>query len=268
MITDHGTSSYARRKQNDSANEDEANDDQCAPNALNEDKYHSNITNIQMQLDNIKVEFGLTFFSFVEKNSFCLWIFYFLFNLIQQQQVNAIQKDDEQTTSLKVPKLKLSLKLTKPFQAVESEQSSTESDSGSDDEDNDTTMQSGMLHQMDSNQQENEQQQQQQHQDQYAYDANNSLLADANESGSTAQTNTSIEEPTQNDYDNAFSAHVEALQAPSDATVTTQLPQHELHHANDVSISGEERTIDEQTNDVAHVNVSIIDRFIASKSKY
>lgn len=47
-----------RIEQNDSANEEEAIDDECAAiNTVNDSKYSnmSDITNIQMQLDNIKV---------------------------------------------------------------------------------------------------------------------------------------------------------------------------------------------------------------------
>lgn len=59
VSNEHGSSSYMRIEQNDSANEEEAIDDEStALNAVNDTKYHSNmsdITNIQMQLDNIKV---------------------------------------------------------------------------------------------------------------------------------------------------------------------------------------------------------------------
>lgn len=63
MSNEHGslsTSSYMNvEQQNDSANENETIDDQSvASNTMNASKYHSNmsdITNIQMRLDNIQV---------------------------------------------------------------------------------------------------------------------------------------------------------------------------------------------------------------------
>lgn len=220
VITEHGSSSYMRDEQNDSANEEEANADEDSTNA------HSNmsdITNIQMQLDNIKVRkmrtssFSISnhFRSIEKKKSFfSLFVCVFSFSS-PQQQMNAMQKtsisqqkDDEQ---MKVPKL--TLKLSKSFQkSMESEQSSTESDSGSDndndneEEENDTAMQGGMSNEMNSDHHQinrnnqtlalssAEHQEQLQQHEQYPYDANDSLFEssdrftnNANESESTAK---------------------------------------------------------------------------------
>lgn len=79
--TDHGSPSYIRRpEQHDSANEDDTIEENNAPNALNDKKYHSNmsdITNIQMQFDNIKVfiTFGSFCFSDIISSYFCRFYF-------------------------------------------------------------------------------------------------------------------------------------------------------------------------------------------------
>lgn len=188
VVAGHGTSYIDA--ENESANEDETID-------IDDSKYNQNmsdITNIQMRLDNIQVCVQATKPTqspSLSKESFLHQTFQLKF--ISQQQMSAMQKtsvsqpkDEEQ----KVPKLKL--KLTQPFQnPVESEQSSTESDSDSDneneDEENATHEQSNMSNEIGTNDTELQLQQQQlsqlpeqQLQQQYPYDGSSCLMDTSN----------------------------------------------------------------------------------------
>lgn len=202
-------------------------------------------------------------------------------NAMQKTSTSQPQNDEDQMPMLKVPKLKL--KLSKPYEEpVESEQSSSESDSGSDnenendDEENASAMSTEMnshdhLNQHDqtmpsteyaflSDQQQQEQQQHLQQHDQYAYDANNSLLdvsdrfaENANESGSSAKntsTDSTDDKITQH-ADDQYPAHFE-----NDASVLPLAP----HHPNDGSATftdiAEQRNLTVDTNNMANSNVS------------
>lgn len=208
-----------------------------------------------------------------------------------QQQQQKDDDNDEQMPLLKVPKL--TLKLSKPYEKpVDSEQSSTESDSGSDnendDEENDNDNANGMSTEMncnDLNQHDlgipsteypfssGEQQQQQpqhfQQHEQYAYDANNSLLDVSDRFAENANDSGSSEKNTSTDsMDDKITQHTDDNQYPAqfENDTSTQIPSalplaSHAFHPNDGSTAstdiGEQRNLTVDAITVANLSVSI-----------
>lgn len=268
-------STYAEEK-NESAHDEDSLENELTTSIVDNIKYHPNmsdITNIQMQLDNIEVKF------ITKTIEFKTVIIYVLnckkiYNYLSQQQMNDMQKSEEGTESgLKVPKLKL--KLSKTIQnPVESEQSSSESESDSenDGEENVLPEKINSSNEVLSNGKETEQlpfeqsetsDQQHQHEQNNVFlntgNNNNNYDDSINKSGSSAKnTSDSMEERPAGFGDSDYRTQHEnptLLQDEIPQTLPHQIKLMQDHTSNTESITNTQDTNNIPTKDVCFLNI-------------